>query len=390
MDQLASDRRPDRLGLYIHWPFCLSKCPYCDFNSHLAQDIDSDLWQRAMLDELDWMLERAEQITSKSRLVDTVFFGGGTPSLMPPSIISAILDRLARNGQLADQPEITAEANPTSAETARLAAMHTAGINRLSLGVQSLRPDGLAFLGRNHSAGEALAALQTAARLFNSVSADLIYGWPDQTLADWRADLDRITGLDIPHLSAYQLTIEPGTVFASRARRGERLAVSDDRMADFYEATRISLAGAALPAYEISNHARAGHECRHNLNYWRSGDWLGIGPGAFGRITGSTGRVETSNRRSPQGWLDAVIEKGCGLDRETSQPLAEMLEERLMMGLRLAEGVDLSADEQAGHINQDALNDFIAAGWLNLSGGRLIASPDGWLRLNYILARLLV
>ena len=380
---------PDKAaGLYVHWPFCESKCPYCDFNSHLAGAVEGDIWKQALLAELDWMLARAGDLISRQQPFATVFFGGGTPSLMPPDIIEALLERLARQGLLASDAEITAEANPGSADRAQLTAMRAAGINRLSLGLQALQPEGLAQLGRKHSVADGWAALEAAQKLFGAVSADLIYGWRGQSLAGWRADLDRIGQLGLTHLSAYQLTIEPGTVFATRTRQGEKLAADDDLMADFYELTGACLAAAGLPAYEISNHAAAGAECRHNLTYWRCGDWLGIGPGAVGRISQAGQRREMKTRRSPQGWLDAVARHGHGLDSQNIQEPQEDLSERLMMGLRLAEGVLLSRQERA-QLDQPQLAGFIAEGWLHESNGRLIASQAGWLRLDHLLARLL-
>ena len=386
-DQQAS-QPVNKPGLYVHWPFCESKCPYCDFNSHLGGAVDSDLWEQALLAELDWMLARAGDLISRQQPFATVFFGGGTPSLMPPAIIAALLERLDRQGLLASDAEITAEANPGSADRAQLAAMQAAGINRLSLGLQALQPEGLAQLGRKHSVADGWAALETAQKLFGAVSADLIYGWRGQSLAGWQADLERICQLGLTHLSAYQLTIEPGTVFATRTKQGEKLAAEDDLMADFYELTGACLAAAGLPAYEISNHGAAGAECRHNLNYWRCGDWLGIGPGAVGRIGQAGQRLEMKTRRSPQGWLDAVARQGHGLDTQTVQGHEEDMSEKLMMGLRLAEGVQLSQQE-VGQLDQQQLADFIAEGWLSETGGRLTASQAGWLRLDYLLARLL-
>ncbi len=381
----CTDRKP---GLYVHWPFCESKCPYCDFNSHLAGALDSELWKRALLAELDWMLARAETLISRQQPFATVFFGGGTPSLMPPDIIAALLGRLDQQGLLASGAEITAEANPGSADRAQLAAMQAAGINRLSLGLQALQPEGLTQLGRIHSVADGWAALEAAQKLFGAVSADLIYGWRGQSLAGWQDDLARIGQLGLTHLSAYQLTIEPGTVFATRTRQGEVLAAEDDLMADFYELTQACLAAAGLPAYEISNHAAAGAECRHNLNYWRCGDWLGIGPGAVGRISLAGQRLEMKTRRSPQGWLDAVARHGHGLDTQTIQQPEEDLTERLMMGLRLAEGVQLSP-QQAAQLDQQQLASFLTEGWLTEAAGQLTASQAGWLRLDHLLARLL-
>ena len=320
------------LALYVHWPFCVSKCPYCDFNSHVRDSVDQDAWREALLADL-----AHEARMLPGRTLGSVFFGGGTPSLMPPATVAAILDAAQRAWTPAPDIEITLEANPSSVEAARFADLATAGINRVSLGLQALEDGALRFLGRAHGVGEGLAALDTAQRAFARVSFDLIYALPDQRLAAWEAELARALSFGTEHLSLYQLTIEPGTRFATEAAKG-RLTVPDgDAAADLFETTRAMTAAAGLPAYETSNHARVGAESRHNLTYWRYGDYAGIGPGAHGR----RGGLATARRKKPENWLAAVARNGHGIEIE--EPLAphDRATEALLMGLRLAEGVDL-------------------------------------------------
>ena len=320
------------LALYVHWPFCVSKCPYCDFNSHVRESVDQQAWRDALLADL-----AHEAAALPGRTLGSIFFGGGTPSLMPPSTVAAILDAAQTHWTPAPYIEITLEANPSSVEAARFADLAAAGINRVSLGLQSLDDAALAFLGRAHSVAESLRALDTAQAHFGRVSVDLIYALPDQSLAAWQAELARALGFGTEHLSLYQLTIEPGTRFATEAAQG-RLTIPDgDTAADLFEMTRAMTAAAGLPAYETSNHARLGAESRHNLTYWRYGDYAGVGPGAHGRRDG----LATQRRRKPENWLSAVARNGHGL--EVEEPLAphDRASEALVMGLRLREGVDL-------------------------------------------------
>ena len=268
-------------GVYVHWPFCQAKCPYCDFNSHVAASVDHDLWLEAYLAEID-----AAAAMTGARDVRSVFFGGGTPSLMEPRVVGAVLDRVAARWRVSGQVEVTLEANPTSVEAARLAGYRTAGVNRVSLGVQALNDQDLRRLGRLHSAAEALTAVGVAREIFERVSFDLIYARQDQAVQDWEAELAQALALGPDHVSLYQLTIEDGTAFGDRHRRGRLPGLPDeDRAADLYDVTQSLTEAAGLPAYEVSNHARPGAEARHNLLYWESGDYAGIGPGAHGRLT---------------------------------------------------------------------------------------------------------
>jgi len=384
------------ISLYVHWPFCLAKCPYCDFNSHVAQDIDTAHWQRALITDLERQAEKAYQqldIPQGQLFLSSIFFGGGTPSLMPPAIIAALLDKAASLFQVPADIEITAEANPTSAETAKLRGFRRAGINRLSLGIQSLRSEGLDFLGREHSAKEALDALTQAAIIFPRWSADLIYGLPAQSLEDWDAQLEEITAYQPAHLSCYQLTIEPGTVFHTLHKKGALLTADTDKVADLYLHTEQRLQEKGLYAYEVSNYAEDGQASQHNLNYWQAGNWLGIGPGAHGRLTTKQGRYNRVNRRSPAGWLDAVDTAGGGLDTEAIETPKDYFNEYWMMGLRLADGVKWPSPDQFGDsrltLNSQWLDLFIKEGWLMASDSHLATTLEGRLRLDTILGHLL-
>jgi putative oxygen-independent coproporphyrinogen III oxidase len=378
-------------GLYVHWPFCLSKCPYCDFNSHVGGEIDHARWQLALLSELDHF---ADEIGT--RPLTSIFFGGGTPSLMAPATAAAVIEHAEERFGLDPEIEITLEANPTSVEARRLAGFRAAGVNRVSLGVQALDDAALAFLGRGHSAKEALAAVQLAARLFPRVSFDLIYARPGQSVAAWLAELDRALDHAGGHLSLYQLTIEPGTRFAALETQ-DALAVPDgDLAADLYEATQERLAAAGLPAYEISNHARPGEECRHNLTYWRAGDWVGIGPGAHGRLTLDGRRVGTETARMPRAWLENVERAGHAERPREQIPPRQQVEELLLMGLRLIQGVPLRRiEEMSGRpleeaVQGAALQDLRAAGLIEIQGGRLLAREAGRQRLNGVLLALII
>ncbi len=335
-------------ALYIHWPFCLAKCPYCDFNSHVREQVDHDAWQAALLAEM-----RQEHAKAGGETLTSIFFGGGTPSLMPPALVETLLREAEALWGFADGIEITLEGNPSSVEAANYAALAGAGINRVSLGLQSLDDAALRFLGRLHNADEGLRALEVAQRNFARVSFDLIYALPRQTAEQWQAELERALGFGTGHLSLYQLTIEPGTRFETMVRRHEFEPLGDDAAADQFELTRTLTAAAGLPAYEVSNHARPGHESRHNLTYWRYQDYVGIGPGAHGR----RGGVATVRHRKPENWLAAIETKGDGIAEERALSLSEQAGEALMMGLRLGEGIDLNAMARRFALRHDQLLD---------------------------------
>ena len=377
-------------GVYLHWPFCRSKCPYCDFNSHVREAIDQERWRDALLADLDHAAAK-----SGPRQVTSVFFGGGTPSLMPPETVAALIERIDALWGLAPGTEVTLEANPTSAEAESFAGFAAAGVNRLSLGVQALNEDALKFLGRQHSAAEALAALALARAAFPRISFDLIYARPGQSAAAWRAELAEALALGPEHISLYQLTIEEGTVFHGAWRRGELSLPEEEAAAELFEATAAQLAEAGLPAYEISNHARPGAECRHNLTYWRYGDYVGVGPGAHGRLTFDGAKHATREHRAPEAWLDLVARQGHGwrqaevIDRD--QRLAEMV----MMGLRLGEGISRAAlHRELGAAPEDLLPaDRLARlkseGYLELDDDGLRATAAGRQRLDALLGYLL-
>ncbi|HEY1257906.1 MAG TPA: radical SAM family heme chaperone HemW [Stellaceae bacterium] len=384
---MARDTEP--LAVYIHWPFCRSKCPYCDFNSHVRDGVDAARWTRALLADLD---HHASLLPDRE--IGSVFFGGGTPSLMPPETVAALVERVRTHWAVAPDLEVTLEANPNSAEAGRFRAYAAAGVNRLSLGVQSLDPAALRFLGRAHGRGEAISAIEQAQTIFPRFSFDLIYARPGQTAAAWRRELDEALTLAGDHLSLYQLTIEPGTAFATSARRGDLIPADDDDAASLYELTQDRLAARGLPAYEISNHARPGAECRHNLAYWRYQDYAGIGPGAHGRLTRTGVKYATRQRRLPEAWLAAVERSGTGLEQDDPLDRATMVEEMLMMGLRLAEGVSRARFEAVLDKTIETrftrtLPPLFEAGFLTLDPVRLTATPTGRQRLDAVLANLL-
>ncbi|GAA4765647.1 radical SAM family heme chaperone HemW [Stakelama sediminis] len=340
--------RTQPLALYIHWPFCVSKCPYCDFNSHVRESVDQAAWRDALLADM-----AHEASLLPDRRLGSIFFGGGTPSLMPPATVAALLEAAERHWGFTDEIEITLEANPSSVETARFTDLAAGGVNRVSLGLQALDDDALRFLGRAHDVAEGLAALDTAQRAFARVSFDLIYARPGQTLAAWEAELTRALGFGTGHLSLYQLTIEPGTRFATLAAKGELTLPEGDDAADLFAATRSLTAEAGLPAYEISNHARPGEASRHNLTYWRYGDYAGVGPGAHGR----RGGLATVRHKKPENWLAAMARNGHGIREETPLSAETRAVEALLMGLRLDEGVPLTRIAALGEAPADTFLD---------------------------------
>jgi len=377
------------LAVYIHWPFCRSKCPYCDFNSHVRERVDAARWTRALLSDLDH-----QAALVPGREVGSVFFGGGTPSLMPPETVAALLERVRSRWTVTPDLEVTLEANPNSAEAARFRAFAAAGVNRLSLGVQALDPAALRLLGRAHDRDEAIAAIKLAGATFPRFSFDLIYARPGQSIAAWQDELDEALTLAGSHLSLYQLTIEPGTAFATLARRGELALPDEETAAAMFETTQDRLATAGLPPYEISNHARPGAECRHNLAYWRYHDYAGIGPGAHGRLTRNGGKFATRQYRLPEKWLAAVEAAGTGIEETAAIDRETAIEEMLIMGLRLVEGIPRARLENTAcqHVEMlfgDNLAPLIDGGFLTLDGECLGATQAGRQRLNVVLAALL-
>jgi oxygen-independent coproporphyrinogen-3 oxidase len=373
------------LALYIHWPFCVSKCPYCDFNSHVREGIDMAQWQHALCADMAY-----EAALTCGRPLTSIFFGGGTPSLMPPALVETLLTEAERHWGFAPDIEITLEANPSSVEAARFADLAAAGINRVSLGLQSLNDESLRLLGRAHDVAEGQDALSIAQRHFDRVSFDLIYALPGQSLGDWEAELGRALSLGTGHLSLYQLTIEPGTRFETLVRTGELAPKDPDEAADFYDLTDALTRAAGLPRYEVSNHARIGEESRHNLTYWRYGEYVGIGPGAHGRRAG----LATIRHKKPENFLNAVTRNGHGAQSEEALSSTERAREALLMGLRLAEGIDLTDIAQRTGMAESALIHPAAArqlsqhGLIRQEGSHLTVLPDGMLLLDRILAEL--
>ena len=373
-------------GLYLHWPFCQSKCPYCDFNSHVAAKIDQQRWQRAYLTEIDRLGQETQ-----GRVLQTVFFGGGTPSLMEPAVVGAILERVRGTWPMVNDPEITLEANPGSVEAGRFRGYRDAGVTRVSMGIQALNDADLGRLGRLHSVAEARVAFGIARNCFDRVSFDLIYARQDQTLANWSEELKQALAMAADHLSLYQLTVEDGTAFGDRLARGRLQGLPDeDLSADMYLMTQDICGEAGMPAYEVSNHARPGQESRHNLIYWRGGDYLGIGPGAHGRITLAGHRWATEQPKTPGAWL-AMVEQ----DRPAELPRAalsgdEHAQEYLLMSLRLTEGLDLDRLEavSARRLDKARLSALISSGHLVQRDNRLQVTSAGRLVLNAVLREL--
>jgi len=384
---LTEDWQQGGFGLYIHWPFCEAKCPYCDFNSHVTRKVDQKAWRDAYLIELS----RAASETS-GRVLNAVFFGGGTPSLMDPDIVADIIVKIRQLWPTANDLEITLEANPSSVEAGRFAAYQQGGINRISMGIQALNDADLKRLGRLHTAAEALTAFDIARKTFDRVSFDLIYGRQNQTLSEWNSELKLALTLAIDHLSLYQLTIENGTAFGDRYARGKLAGLpNDDLGADMYELTQDLCGEMGMPAYEVSNHARDGAQSRHNLIYWRYGDYVGIGPGAHGRVSVDGQKWATVCYSNPQRWLDGVA-------RETSEKPREALSsndqanEFLLMGLRLKEGVSLNRYNQiAGQaLPDDKVKHLENIGMIMRTDDNLSVTYQGLMVLNAVIEELLL
>ncbi len=371
------------LALYVHWPFCVSKCPYCDFNSHVRESVDQAVWREALLADL-----RHEAALLSGRTVGSIFFGGGTPSLMPPATVAAVIAAAGDAWDLADDVEITLEANPNSVEVANFADLAAAGVNRVSIGVQSFDSEVLGFLGRAHSENEARRAIATAQEHFARVSFDLIYARPGQSMAAWESELAGALAFGTDHLSLYQLTIEPGTRFATLAAKGDLTIPDGDTAADLFDATQAMTRAAGLPRYEVSNHARTGQESRHNLAYWRYADYTGVGPGAHGRRLGQA----TERHKKPENFLAAVERNGHGLKVESDLPAHERATEAMLMGLRLTEGIDLTRIEARSGLDREAFVDggavarLAGQGLVKQDDDRLMVTDDGILLLDSILS----
>lgn len=384
---MTDDWRHGGFGLYLHWPFCAAKCPYCDFNSHVAADIDQRRWQNAYLSEIDRLA-----VETGERVLNSVFFGGGTPSLMQPDLVEAILARVKQRWRLANDVEITLEANPTSIESGRFAAYAQAGVNRVSMGMQAFDDASLKRLGRMHSAAEGRAAFEIARQHFSRVSFDLIYARQGQSLRDWETELRMALAMAVDHFSLYQLTIEEGTAFGRLAAAGKLPGLPEDDMsADMYLRTQEICAAHGLPAYEVSNHARPGAESRHNLVYWRYGDYAGIGPGAHGRLSMNGQRLATDTPKTPAAWLTQVETTGVGELQREALCRTDQATEFLLFGLRLAEGIDPSryAALAGQPLPEAALVDLQAYGLIAQTGERIAATAKGRAVLNAVIRELM-
>lgn len=382
-DAPIAPRMAEPLALYVHWPFCVSKCPYCDFNSHVRESVDQAGWRDALLADL-----RHEAALLPGRTVGSIFFGGGTPSLMPPTTVAAVIAAAGDLWGLTGDCEITLEANPNSVEVANFADLAAAGVNRVSIGVQSFDSQVLDFLGRAHSEDEARRAIAMAQEHFARVSFDLIYARPGQSVAAWESELAGALAFGTDHLSLYQLTIEPGTRFATLAAKGDLTIPDGDAAADLFDATQAMAGAAGLPRYEVSNHARIGQESRHNLAYWRHADYAGVGPGAHGRRLGQA----TERHKKPENFIAAVARNGHGLKVEADLPAHERATEAMLMGLRLTEGIDLARIEmrsglgRAAFVDAEAVARLVAQGLMAQDGNRLAVTDDGILLLDSILS----
>jgi len=383
---LAEDCRQGGFGLYIHWPFCEAKCPYCDFNSHVVRQIDQKAWRDAYLTEL-----KRTALETPDRVLGSVFFGGGTPSLMDPDVVSDVIGEIRRLWPTANDLEITLEANPGSVEAGRFNAYRQGGVNRISMGVQALNDADLKRLGRIHSTAEAMTAFDIARSAFERVSFDLIYARQGQTLQDWEGELRQALNMAVDHLSLYQLTIEQGTAFGDRYNAGKLRDLPDeDLSADLYAMTQDICGAAGMPSYEVSNHARDGAQSRHNLIYWRYGDYAGIGPGAHGRVTIDGTRWATEAYSNPSRWLSAVETLACEKPR-AALSREDQAQEFLLMGLRLKEGISLAryAEISGQSLSATAIQDLIELGMATQAKDRLIVSNQGFMVLNAVISRLL-
>ena len=376
----------DAFGIYVHWPFCKAKCPYCDFNSHVRHEgVDARSFAKALGTELTWFAAR-----TPGRTVTSIFFGGGTPSLMPPEAVGHVLETIASLWSVSPDVEITLEANPTSIEAENFRGYRAAGVNRVSVGVQALNDEDLKALGRQHSSEEAIAAFRLAAKIFPRVSFDMIYARPSQTPEQWRAELTRALAEQQGHMSLYQLTIEPGTAYFDLYERGRLVTPTDDRAADLYDLTQELTDKAGLPTYEISNHARPGQESRHNLLYWRYGEYAGVGPGAHSRLAESENRRALIAERHPETWRELVRTQGHGMVSDMVVPPVDQASEYLLMGMRIAEGIDMDryATLAGREIDSSKLAGMKSLGLIKRHGQQLMATADGRKLLNAVIAEL--
>ena len=376
----------EAFGIYVHWPFCKAKCPYCDFNSHVRHvEVDTMAFARGLVSELRWF----SQIT-KGRVVSSIFFGGGTPSLMPPAAVAAVLDEIAKLWRVSETVEITLEANPTSVEAENFRGYRLAGVNRVSVGVQALNEEDLKALGRQHTPDEALKAFRLALKVFPRVSFDLIYARPRQSLNAWREELTRALGEQEGHMSLYQLTIEPGTAYFDLHAKGSLIVPDEDSATDLFEITQELTERHGLPAYEVSNHASEGQESRHNLLYWRYGEYAGVGPGAHARIADGENRRAIVMEKYPETWRSKVNDQGNGIAEDALVEPRDQASEYLIMGLRIVEGIDLERYERLNGRAMDAskIAGLKSLGLIKREGSRLMATRQGRRLLNSLITEL--
>ena len=382
---MMEDWRHGGFGLYIHWPFCESKCPYCDFNSYVSATVDNEMWEAALLSELD----RHAALTP-DRLLNSIFFGGGTPSLMPPKMVGRLIDRARSLWSFANDIEITLEANPSSVEASRFADFRAAGVNRVSMGIQALNDPDLKRLGRLHSVAEARSALAVAKAYFDRVSFDLIYARQDQTLEAWQSELTQAIEMSAGHLSLYQLTVEPGTAFGFRAQAGKLGGLPDeDLSADMFEVTHEICAQAGLHGYEVSNYSLKSLESKHNMIYWRGGDYIGIGPGAHGRLTLSGTRHATRTALAPQAWFERVAQRNTGTSHQEILAPQDHANELIMMGLRVSDGISRRRIEGVAGAPLNIPDHLLDLGLLELSDSQLRATKAGRPLLNQLVQALM-
>ncbi len=378
------------ISIYIHWPFCSSKCPYCDFNSHIKKNIDHQEWGNGLISEFNYIIKTYFSDNLDKYYLKSIFFGGGTPSLIEGSLIRRIIKKCVKKFKyfsLSNEVEITLEANPNSLNRSKLLSFRDAGINRISIGAQSFSKRFLNFLGRDHSANEAKRNIEHARKIFNNVSFDLIYAMPNQTIYEWERTLETALQFEPDHLSLYQLTIEKGTVFYQMFRKGTLLPIDNDLASEMYSITENLTQKNEIPAYEVSNYSKKDRNCYHNLNYWEAGDWLGIGPGAVSRFFYNNKRTQIDVRKDPNGWLNSIKTHSNGIKGVHSETIEEFWREKLLMGLRLVKGINIKPIKNI--LNMNKVYELVDANFLNLNNGIMKTTFNGRLRLNSILAEII-
>ena len=378
------------ISVYVHWPFCTSKCPYCDFNSHIQRNIDHQEWGKALVAELKHITKNYLLLDLEKYFLRSIFFGGGTPSLIDSSILRKIINECVRtlnHNNLLNNVEITLEANPNSLSKDKLLEFHESGVNRISIGVQSFDKKFLDFLGRDHTVYEAKKNIEKARKIFSNLSFDLIYAMPNQTLIEWEKTLETAFQFEPDHLSLYQLTIESGTAFHQMVKNGSLFPISNDLASEMYSITENQTHKSAMPAYEVSNYSKKSKNCSHNLNYWEGGDWIGIGPGATSRFFYKNKRTQINIRKDPNGWINSVKSSGSGIKKIEFETNEDFCVEKIMMGLRLIKGVNIASIKKI--LNMNSVKDLVEANYLMLNNDVMKTTFNGRLRLNSILSEII-